>query len=183
MAGHVRPDRRTPFALNGQTEHGKPCRSGRGTLDFSPPFRHNSGAILEPIALAQIELHSLKKVSRMVNPRFHQLVADAKTRIQEITPAEAAERQQAGEQLIDVRESDDYVKSHAHGALGLSKGVIELKIEEHLPNLAAEIICYCGGGSRSALVTDSLQKMGYANVRSMQGGFKKWRELNLPVDE
>lgn len=115
------------------------------------------------------------------NPRFHQLVADAKTRIREISAADAVRRQAAGAMLVDVREADDFAKEHAVGAVGLSKGVIELKIEEHVPDLNAEIICYCGGGSRSALVADNLQKMGYTNVQSMAGGFKAWRTEGLPT--
>jgi rhodanese-related sulfurtransferase len=115
------------------------------------------------------------------NPRFHQLVADAKTRIREISAADAVRRQAAGAMLVDVREADDFAKEHAVGAVGLSKGVVELKIEEHAPDLNAEIICYCGGGSRSALVADNLQKMGYTNVQSMAGGFKAWRTEGLPT--
>lgn len=115
------------------------------------------------------------------NPRFHQLVNDAKTRIREISAIDAARRQTAGAVLIDVREADDFAKMHAAGAVGLSKGVVELKIEERVPDVNAEIICYCGGGSRSALVADSLQKMGYANVKSLTGGFKAWREQGLPT--
>lgn len=115
------------------------------------------------------------------NPRFHQLVNDAKSRIQEISAGDAAKRQAAGAVLIDVREADDFAKEHAAGAVGLSKGVVELKIEERVPDVNAEIICYCGGGSRSALVADNLQKMGYKNVKSLTGGFKSWREQNLPT--
>jgi len=115
------------------------------------------------------------------NPRFHQLVADAKTRIREISAADSAARRQAGAVLIDVREASDYVKEHAAEARGLSKGVVELKIEETVPDLGQEIICYCGGGSRSALVADNLQKMGYTNVASMTGGFKAWKEQGLPT--
>ena len=116
------------------------------------------------------------------NPRFHQLVADAKTRIREISARDAAARQQAGAVLIDVREADDFQKQHAVGAVPLSKGIVELKIEEHVPDLGAEVICYCGGGSRSALVADNLQKMGYTNVASLAGGFKAWRDQGLPTE-
>ena len=116
------------------------------------------------------------------NPRFHQLVNDAKTRIKEISAVDAAARQKAGAVLIDVREADDYAKEHAVGAVGLSKGVVELKIEERQPDTGAEIICYCGGGSRSALVADNLQKMGYTNVKSLAGGFKAWCENKLPTE-
>ena len=113
------------------------------------------------------------------NPRFQQLVADAKTRIREVSAQEAAARRQAGATLIDVREASDFAKEHADGALGITKGVVEWKIEEAVPDLAKEIICYCGGGSRSALVAENLQKMGYTNVASMSGGFKAWKEQGL----
>jgi rhodanese-related sulfurtransferase len=116
------------------------------------------------------------------NPRFHQIVADAKTRIREISATDAAARQKAGALLIDVREADDFAKEHAAGAVHLSKGVLELKIEERAPDPATEIICYCGGGSRSALAADNLQKMGYTNVRSLAGGFKSWKTEGLSTE-
>jgi rhodanese-related sulfurtransferase len=115
------------------------------------------------------------------NPRFHQLVNDAKTRIREISAADAVARQKAGAVLVDVREASDYAKEHAVDALGLSKGIVELRIEETVPDTAKEIIFYCGGGSRSALVADNLQKMGYTNVLSMTGGFKAWKDQGLPT--
>ena len=113
--------------------------------------------------------------------RFKRLVDEAKTRVREISPADAAEQAQQGAVLIDVREADDFGKSHAAGAIHLSKGVIELKIEEAVPDVAAPIICYCGGGSRSALAADNLQKMGYTNVASMAGGFRDWKNAGLPT--
>lgn len=115
-------------------------------------------------------------------PRFEQLVRDAKSRIREISAGEAAERLAQGAVLIDVREADDFAKAHAQGALQLSKGVVELKIEQHAPDPATPIVCYCGGGSRSALVADNLQKMGYENVASLIGGFKAWKEAGLPTE-
>jgi rhodanese-related sulfurtransferase len=116
------------------------------------------------------------------NPRFHQLVADAKTRIREVTVDEARQQQQQGAVLIDVREADDFAKNHAAGALGLSKGVLELKIEEHVPEVDAPILCYCGGGSRSALAAENLQRMGYQNVASVAGGFRAWQQAGLPIE-
>jgi rhodanese-related sulfurtransferase len=113
--------------------------------------------------------------------RFKQVVDDAKSRIREVSPAEAAEIQAGGAVLIDVRESDDFANGHAAGAIHLSKGVLELKIEETVPDTAAPIICYCGGGSRSALAADALQTMGYTNVASMAGGFKGWKAAGLPT--
>jgi phage shock protein E len=114
--------------------------------------------------------------------RFGKLARDAKARIQEISAEGAAKRQSTGALLIDVREAEDFEKEHAQGAVHLSKGVVETKIEQRAPDTVAEIICYCGGGSRSALVADNLQKMGYQNVRSMIGGFKAWKEAGLPIE-
>jgi rhodanese-related sulfurtransferase len=116
------------------------------------------------------------------NPRFHELVTDAKTRIREVSVEEARRQQQQGAILIDVREADDAAKSRAAGALPLSKGVLELKIEEHVPDVDARILCYCGGGSRSALAAENLQRMGYTNVASVAGGFRAWQQLGLPVE-
>jgi rhodanese-related sulfurtransferase len=117
-----------------------------------------------------------------MSQRFQQLVAQAKEHIREVTPAEARAQQQQGAVLIDVRESDDSAASRAAGALPLSKGVLELKIEQHVPDPATPILCYCGGGSRSALAAESLQRMGYTNVASVAGGFKAWQQAGLPVE-
>lgn len=113
--------------------------------------------------------------------RFKQLTDDAKTRVPEVSASEAGQQQAQGAVLIDVRESDEFAAGHATGAVHLSKGVIELGIEETVPNLATPIICYCGGGSRSALAADNLQKMGYTNVASMAGGFRAWKNEGLPT--
>jgi rhodanese-related sulfurtransferase len=114
--------------------------------------------------------------------RFQKLVAEAKKQISEISPAEARKQVDGGEAvLIDVREEDDWEQGHAHGAKHLSRGVIELEIEEQIPDPKTPIICYCGGGSRSALVAESLQKMGYKNVRSMAGGLRAWKEAGQPI--
>lgn len=115
--------------------------------------------------------------------RFQKLVADAKQRITEITAEDARAQAQRGEAvLIDVREESDWREGHAEGAKHLSRGVIELEIEEQVPEVNQPIICYCGGGSRSALVADSLQKMGYANVRSLAGGMGAWKAAGLPTE-
>jgi rhodanese-related sulfurtransferase len=118
----------------------------------------------------------------MPNPRFHQLVAKAKELIREVTPEQARREHQQGAVLVDVRDSEEVAKSRAAGALPLSKGVLELKIEEHVPDPATPILCYCGGGSRSALAAESLQRMGYTNVASVAGGFKAWQQAGLPVE-
>lgn len=113
--------------------------------------------------------------------RFQKLVAEAKKQITEISPGDAQQQTELGDAvLIDVREGDDWREDHAKGAKHLSRGIIELEIEEQVPDLKTPIICYCGGGSRSALVAESLQKMGYENVRSLAGGFRAWKEAGLP---
>jgi rhodanese-related sulfurtransferase len=114
--------------------------------------------------------------------RFEKLVADAKKHITEISPQEAAAKSQNGEAvIIDVREKGEWDEEHIPLATHLSRGTIELDIEEKVPDLNTLIICHCGGGGRSALAADSLQKMGYKNVRSMAGGFKTWKAAGLPT--
>ncbi len=114
--------------------------------------------------------------------RYQKLVADAKKQITEISPQEAAAKSKSGEAvLVDVREKEEWDEEHASNAIHLSRGTIEFEIEEKFPDVNAAIICHCGGGGRSALVAESLQKMGYKNVRSMTGGFKAWKAAGLPT--
>ena len=114
--------------------------------------------------------------------RFQKLVAEAKRYIKEISPNDAALELGCGTAtLIDVRSDEDWKAGHAPGAKHLNRGEVEVEIEEQVPNLDQQIICYCGGGSRSALVAESLQKMGYRNVRSMTGGFRGWKTAGLPT--
>ena len=114
--------------------------------------------------------------------RFEKLVADAKKNITEISPQDAAAKSQsAGAVIVDVREKDEWEEEHIPIATHLSRGTIELDIEEKVPDRNALIICHCGGGGRSALAAESLQKMGYKNVRSMAGGFKAWKAAGLPT--
>ena len=113
--------------------------------------------------------------------RFQKLVQDAKTRISEISAADAAQEVERGALLIDVREAEDWEEGHVPGAVHMPRGTIELDIEEKAPALDTPIICHCGGGSRSALVAESLQRMGYTNVKSLVGGFKAWKLAGLPV--
>ena len=114
--------------------------------------------------------------------RFQKLVAEAKKRIKEISPNDAMHEVGCGAAtLIDVRSKEDWESGHARGAKHLPRGEVELEIEEQVPDLDQRIICYCGGGSRSALVAESLQKMGYRNVRSVAGGFRAWLAANLPT--
>jgi rhodanese-related sulfurtransferase len=114
--------------------------------------------------------------------RFERLVADAKKNITEISPQDAAAKSKSGEGVIvDVREQDEWDEEHIPSAIHMSRGTIELDIEEKVSDTSALIICHCGGGGRSALAAESLQKMGYKNVRSMAGGFKAWKAIGLPT--
>jgi phage shock protein E len=114
--------------------------------------------------------------------RFEKLVAEAKQNITEISPQEAAAKLKSGEAIIvDVREKDEWEEGHIPEAIHMSRGTVELDIEEKVPDTNAMIICHCGGGGRGALATESLQKMGYKNVRNMAGGLKAWKAMGLPT--
>ncbi len=115
---------------------------------------------------------------------FLKLVNDAKGRVKEVTVAETQERLAANPNalLIDVREDNEWQAEHAQGAEHLGKGIIERDIETAVPDKSTELILYCGGGYRSALAADALQKMGYTNVWSMAGGWKAWKESGAPVE-
>jgi rhodanese-related sulfurtransferase len=116
-------------------------------------------------------------------PRFLKIVDDAKTRVRETTVDEIKKRMDRGDKfiLVDVREESEFAKDHLPSAIHLGKGIIERDIEARVPNLGAEMILYCGGGFRSALAADNLQKMGYTNVISMDGGIREWREKAYPL--
>jgi len=118
------------------------------------------------------------------NAKFTDLVRDAKTRIRETTPEEVRRKQESGVRFhfVDVREDDEWHKDRAAGAVHVGKGVLERDIERTTADRDAEIVLYCGGGSRSALAAYMLQKMGYRNVLSMAGGMSRWRELGLPLE-
>jgi len=115
---------------------------------------------------------------------FLKLVNDAKDRVKEVTVAETRERLAANPNalLIDVREDNEWQVEHAQGAEHLGKGIIERDIETAVPDKSTELILYCGGGYRSALAADALQKMGYTNVWSMAGGWKAWKESGAPIE-
>ena len=113
---------------------------------------------------------------------FEKLVAEAKKKITEISPTEVAAKSKSGEAvIIDVREKDEWDEEHIPEAIHMSRGTIELDIEEKVPDSDAMVVCHCGGGGRSALAAENLQKMGYKNVRSMAGGLKAWRAAGLPT--
>jgi len=117
------------------------------------------------------------------SPRFLRIVEESRRRVRETTPEEVHTRRQAGEKfhLVDVREDAEWEQGRAAGAVHLGKGVIERDVERLFPDLDAEIVLYCGGGYRSALAADALQRMGYRRVVSMDGGWRRWRELGLPT--
>ncbi|MEO7822080.1 MAG: rhodanese-like domain-containing protein [Gemmatimonadaceae bacterium] len=118
------------------------------------------------------------------SPGFLRLVEDSKTRVREITVNETrAKLERGGAKVIDVREESEWASGHARGAQHIGKGVIERDIEKKVPDKSAEIILYCGGGYRSVLAADVLQRMGYTNVASMAGGWRGWQEAAGPVEK
>lgn len=118
------------------------------------------------------------------SPGFLKLVADAKSRVREVNVDEVRRKLESGKaNLIDVREESEWEAGHARGAQHLGKGVIERDIEGRVPDKSTELILYCGGGFRSALSADNIQKMGYTNVSSMAGGWRAWQAANAPIEK
>ncbi len=117
------------------------------------------------------------------SPKFLAIAHHAKKNVKETTVLDVKSRLDKGEKLllIDVREESEFATDHISGAIHLSKGVIERDIELAVPDLATEIILYCGGGFRSALSAENLARMGYSNVISMDGGIRVWRENGFPL--
>ena len=117
------------------------------------------------------------------SPQFLKLVGEAKTRVKETNVPEVKKRMDGGEKLllVDVREDNEWANGHLPGAVHMGRGIIERDIEAKVPESSTNIILYCGGGFRSALVADNLQKMGYTNVESMDGGWRGWVEAGLPT--
>ncbi|MGC2766113.1 MAG: rhodanese-like domain-containing protein [Candidatus Acidiferrum sp.] len=118
-------------------------------------------------------------------PKFLSIVNDAKKRVKETNVADVKRRIDAGEKftLVDVREESEWASGHLPGAIHLGKGIIERDVEQRIPASDAKLILYCGGGFRSALAADNLQKMGYTNVESMDGGWKGWLAAGLPTQK
>src|SRR5262245_26103453 len=116
-------------------------------------------------------------------PKFLQIVSDTRKRIKECTVNDVKARLDRGEKLtlIDVREQSEFAAAHLPGAPHLSKGIMHRDIARACPDPSKELILYCGGGFRSALAADNLQKMGYTNVISMDGGVRGWRERGFPM--
>lgn len=116
-------------------------------------------------------------------PQFLKLVNDSKKRVKETNVQDVKRRLDGGEKmvLVDVREDNEWAKGHLPNAIHLGKGIIERDIEQRFPDAKTKLILYCGGGFRSALAADNLQKMGYTNVESMDGGWRGWNEAGLPI--
>jgi rhodanese-related sulfurtransferase len=144
-------------------------------------------AILLPVLTANGQTKAgVQQESSMAQqhaPRFLQLVNESRKRVRETNADEVKSRLDRGDKfiLVDVREESEFAKDHLPGAIHLGKGVIERDIEEKVPDLNAPLVLYCGGGYRSALAADNLQKMGYKNVLSMDGGIRAWREKGFPL--
>jgi rhodanese-related sulfurtransferase len=119
------------------------------------------------------------------SPGFLKIVNDAKSRVKECTVADVKARLAVGDKftLVDVREESEFAAGHAAGATHISKGVMERDAEKLIPDPATPIVLYCGGGFRSALAADNLQKMGYTNVISMDGGWRAWTDAGMPVEK
>lgn len=119
------------------------------------------------------------------SPKFLSIVNDAKKRVKETNVPDVKRRMDASEKfvLVDVREESEFANGHLPGAIHLGKGIIERDIEQRVPASDAKIILYCGGGFRSALAADNLQKMGYSNVESMDGGWKGWLAAGYPTQK
>ena len=115
--------------------------------------------------------------------RFLDIVNTAKQRVREVTVDDVKQMldDKADFLLIDVREDNEWAKDHLPAAVHLGKGIIERDVEQRVPDLATPLVLYCGGGFRSALAADALQRMGYTNVASMDGGIREWREKGLPL--
>jgi len=117
------------------------------------------------------------------NPGFLALVNDAKTRVREIDIEGYKKMPGGGHLLIDVREDSEWAAGHAKGAIHLGKGIIERDIESQVPDKSTTLVLYCGGGFRSALVAEALQKMGYTKPISLDGGWRAWNEAGLPTEK
>jgi len=118
------------------------------------------------------------------SPRFEKLCAEARANVTEVTPDEVADRMAKGASfsLVDVREESEYAKGRIKTARHMGRGILERDVEKAFPDLDADIVLYCGGGFRSVLSAESLQKMGYRNVKSMSGGWRTWKEKGLPTE-
>lgn len=118
------------------------------------------------------------------SPRFEKLCEEARSKIREISAEEVADRlaKKVPLLLIDVREESEFAAGRIPTARHIGRGILERDVEKAFPDLGSELVLYCGGGYRSALSAESLQKMGYTNVRSMAGGWRGWKGKGLPTE-
>lgn len=123
-------------------------------------------------------------MAKQHSPRFLEIVNDAKSRISECTVHDVQEMRTSGKEfaLVDVREESEFANGHLPGAIHLGKGIIERDIEQQIPDTSTKVVLYCGGGFRSALAADALQKMGYTDVISMDGGWSGWKAAGFEVE-
>jgi rhodanese-related sulfurtransferase len=139
--------------------------------------------LAKPALLLKFNEVKFLKINAMEHSKeFEQLVNDAKKNIAEVSVSETMKRVKQGSALIDIREDNEWDEGHAKGAVHLGRGIIERDIVAMFPDKSAELILYCGGGYRSALSADNLQKMGYQNVFSMAGGWRAWKDANGPQE-
>jgi rhodanese-related sulfurtransferase len=119
------------------------------------------------------------------SPRFLRLVEEVRSRVKEVSIDDVAQRIARGDrfELVDVREESEYAKGRIKGARHIGKGILERDIEKAIPDPSADIVLYCGGGYRSALAAENLQRMGYTNVKSMDGGWRGWTGKGLPTEK
>jgi rhodanese-related sulfurtransferase len=138
-------------------------------------------SVFAGVTLPRTELKGTEGMKH--SPQFLKLVSEAKTRVKETNVADVKKRTESGEKflLVDVREDNEWANGHLPGAVHMGRGIIERDIEAKVPETSTKIILYCGGGFRSALVADNLQRMGYTNVESMDGGWRGWTEAGLPT--
>jgi rhodanese-related sulfurtransferase len=124
-----------------------------------------------------------RRTAMVHSPKFLQLVDESRKKVKETNVTDVKRRIDAGEKflLVDVREESEWAKGHLPGAVYMGRGVIERDIEQKVPDTGTKLILYCGGGYRSALAAENLQKMGYHNVESMDGGWRGWLEAGLPT--
>src|SRR6266566_2487196 len=158
------------------------ARLGRHVCRGCRRSRARSAARCPPrIAAANRQARSSERMKH--SPAFLKLVDDAKSRVREVNVDETRRKLESGKvRVIDVREESEWAAGHVRGAHHLGKGVIERDIEARVPDKNTELILYCGGGFRSALSADNLQKMGYTNVASMAGGWRAWKDAGAPME-
>ena len=139
-----------------------------------------AGAVSSWAAGALLRFARLQ-VAETSGERFLRLAAESRARITEFEPYKAAQAIKRGAALVDVREKEEFHRGHIQRALNLPRGTLELEIEKRFPNPELEMVLYCGAGNRSALAADNLQRMGYTNIRVIEGGFQGWINAGLPA--